>query len=182
MTAGSFIFDQSRHMKIIDPKDIVNLLNLKPLEIEGGHFRETYRSGDILSKDVLPPRYQSERCFGTAIYYLLTPGNFSAIHKVNSDEIFHFYLGDPVEMLLLYPDGTGREVVMGQDVQNEQQVQQVVPRGVWQGASLQKGGGFALMGTTVSPGFEYEDFILGKHESLSVGYPQYAKRISELIR
>jgi predicted cupin superfamily sugar epimerase len=169
-------------MKITDPKDIIKRLDLKPLEIEGGHFRETYRSGDILSKDLLPPRYQSERCFGTAIYYLLTPGIFSAIHKVNSDEIIHFYLGDPVEMLLLYPDGTGREVVMGQDVQNEQQVQLVVPRGVWQGASLQKVRGFALMGTTVSPGFEYEDFILGKHESLSVGYPQYAKRILELTR
>ncbi len=182
MTAGSFIFDQSRHMKIIDPKDIVKLLNLKPLEIEGGYFRETYRSGDILSKDVLPSRYLSDRCLGTAIYYLLTPDNFSALHKVNSDEIFHFYLGDPVEMLLLYPDGTGREVTLGQDIQNGQLIQLVVPRGVWQGASLQKGGGFALLGTTVSPGFEYQDYIQGQRKSLVSGYSKYSRRIVELTR
>lgn len=169
-------------MKIYDPKEIIKLLDLKPLEVEGGHFRETYRSGDILSKDVLPPRYQSERCIGTAIYYLLTPDNFSVLHKVNSDEIFHFYLGDPVQMLLLFSDGTGREVTLGHDIKSGQVVQLVVPRGVWQGAALQEGGRYALLGTTVSPGFEYQDFILGQPESLSSDYSKYASRISELTK
>ena len=169
-------------MKINSPEEIIKLLDLKPLEIEGGYFRETYRSIDIISREALPSFYQTARCFGTAIYYLLTPDNFSALHKVNSDEIFHFYLGGPVEMLLLFPDGTGREVILGQDIQNGQLVQLVVPRGVWQGASLQQGGKYALLGTTVSPGFEYEDFVLGQCESLSAVYPQYTKRISELTR
>lgn len=169
-------------MKTNSSEEVIKLLDLKPLDREGGFFRETYRSEDTIPGAALPAFYHSDRCLGTAIYYLLTPENFSALHKVNSDEIFHFYLGDPVQMLLLYPDGTGREVTLGQDIRNGQAVQLVVPRGIWQGASLQQGGRFALLGTTVSPGFEYEDFVLGQHESLSVGYPQYAKRISELTR
>ncbi|HAD82528.1 MAG: hypothetical protein A2509_01550 [Candidatus Edwardsbacteria bacterium RIFOXYD12_FULL_50_11] len=164
------------------PEEMIKLLNLKPLEIEGGYFRETYRSEEILSKEVLPSWYQSDRCISTAIYYLLTPENYSALHKVNSDEIFHFYLGDPVQMLLLYPDGTGREVTLGQDIKSGQAVQLVVPRGVWQGASLQQGGRFALLGTTVSPGFEYQDYIQGQRQSLSPDYSKYARRIAELTR
>ncbi len=181
-TTGSCIFNQPKYMKINEPEGIIKLLGLKLLDIEGGYFRETYRSEEILSKDVLPPRYQSGRCIGTAIYYLLTPDNFSAVHKVASDEIFHFYLGDPVQMLLLYPDGTGREVTLGQDIQNGQELQLVVPRGVWQGASLKQDGRYALLGTTVSPGFEYQDFIPGQRESLLSGYPKYASRILELTR
>lgn len=169
-------------MKINSPEEIIRLLDLRPLDIEGGYFKEGYRSGEIIPKGILPSRYQSERCFGTAIYYLLTPDNFSALHKVNSDEIFHFYLGDPVQMLLLYPDGTGREVNLGQDLGSGQAVQLVVPRGVWQGASLQQGGRFALLGTTVSPGFEYQDFIQGQRESITSDYSTYTRRIAELTR
>jgi len=169
-------------MKINSPEEVIKLLNLKPLEVEGGYFRETYRSIDFISREALPSFYQTARCFGTAIYYLLTPDNFSALHKVNSDEIFHFYLGDPVQMLLLFPDGTGREVILGQDIQNGQLVQLVVPRGVWQGASLQQGGKYALLGTTVSPGFEYQDYIQGQRESLASGYSKYASLISKLTR
>lgn len=169
-------------MKINDPKEIINLLDLKPLKIEGGFFRETYRSGDTIPKEALPPLYQSERCIGTAIYYLLTPDNFSSIHKVNSDEIFHFYLGDPVQMLLLYPDGTGREVTLGQDIQNGQVVQVVVPRGVWQGARTIEGGRYALLGTTVSPGFEYEDFVPGEKDLLTKEYPEHVPEILKLVR
>jgi hypothetical protein len=169
-------------MKISRPEEMIKSLDLKPLDIEGGFFRETYRSKDTIPKAVLPAFYHTDRCFGTAIYYLLTPDNFSALHKVNSDEIFHFYLGDPVQMLLLYPDGKGREVTLGQDIQNGQLVQLVVLRGVWQGASLQPGGRFALLGTTVSPGFEYQDFMLGTCESLSSKYSKYAGRIEELTR
>ncbi|MBU1355811.1 MAG: cupin domain-containing protein [Candidatus Edwardsbacteria bacterium] len=169
-------------METYKPEEIIELLDLKPLDIEGGFFRETYRSKDTIPKAALPAFYYNVRCFGTAIYYLLTPDNFSTLHKVNSDEIFHFYLGDPVEMLLLYPDGTGREVMLGQDIQNGQLVQLVVPRGVWQGASLQQGGKYALLGTTVSPGFEYQDYIQGQRESLASGYSKYASLISKLTR
>lgn len=169
-------------MKINSPEEIIKLLDLKPLDIEGGFFRETYRSEDILPKTALPAFYQTARCLGTAIYYLLTPESFSVLHKVNSDEIFHFYLGDPVQMLLLYPDGTGREVTLGQDLGSGQAVQLVVPRGVWQGAALKQGGRFALLGTTVSPGFEYQDFIQGQRESIMSDYSKHARRIAELTR
>lgn len=169
-------------MKIKDPKEIIKLLGLKPLETEGGYFRETYRSEDILSKEVLPSRYRSDRCLATVIYYLLTPDNFSAMHKVSSDEIFHFYLGDLVQMLLLSPDGKGREVTLGQDIKRGQQLQMVVPRGVWQGVKLRKGGRFALLGTTVCPGFEYEDFILGMRDLLTKEYPKHAAEILGLTK
>lgn len=169
-------------METYKSEEIIKLLDLKPLDIEGGFFRETYRSKDTIPKAALPAFYQSNRCFGTAIYYLLTPDNFSALHKVNSDGIFHFYLGDPVQLLLLYPDGTGREVTLGHDIKSGQVVQLVVPRGVWQGAAIQEGGGFALLGTTVSPGFEYQDYIQGQRESLASGYSKYASLISKLTR
>jgi len=169
-------------MEINDSQKVIELLNLKPLDVEGGYFRETYRSEDIITKAALPAFYNTERCFGTAIYYLLTPDSFSAIHKVNSDEIFHFYLGDPVEMLLLYPDGGGREIILGQDIEKGQQLQLTVPRGVWQGVGLRPKGKFALMGTTVSPGFEYADFILGKRKSLIETYPDYTSSITRLTR
>ena len=83
---------------------------------------------------------------------------------------------------MLYPDGTGREVTLGQDIKSGQAVQLVVPRGVWQGAALQEGGRFALLGTTVSPGFEYQDFIQGQRESITSDYSKYARRIAELTR
>jgi len=169
-------------MNINDHRKIIEILDLKPLEAEGGFFKEVYRSKDIIPKAALPTFYNSDRCFGTAIYYLLTPESFSALHKVNSDEIFHFYLGDPVEMLLLYPDGSGQEIILGQDIENGQRLQLTVPRGVWQGAGLCPKGKFALMGTTVSPGFEYADFILGQRQSLIETYPDHSSNIIRLTR
>lgn len=113
---------------------IRTLLNLKPHLEEGGYFIETYRSSETILEKVLPSRYEGVRTFGTAIYYLLTPETFSAMHRLRSDEIFHFYLGDPVEMLQLWPDGPGRIVILGSDILDRMQPQVVVPRGVWQGA------------------------------------------------
>jgi uncharacterized protein len=128
------------------------LLGLVPHPIEGGFFTETYRSADLLPGDTLPARYRGPRAAATAIYYLLTPETFSAMHRLGSDEIFHFYLGDPVEMLQLAPDGSHRVVVIGPDLEAGQRPQVVVPRGVWQGARLRPGGRLALLGTTVAPG------------------------------
>src|SRR5581483_11176343 len=97
----------------------------------------------------------------TAIYYLLTPDTVSAMHRLATDEIFHFYLGDPVEMLQLRPDGSHRVAILGPDLDAGQRPQIVVPRGVWQGARLVPGGRFALLGTTVAPGFDYADYETG---------------------
>lgn len=158
---------------------------LKPLPVEGGMFSRSYLSADDCPGDVLPERYAGKgRAFGSAIYMLFTnePDSFSAMHRLKTDEVFHFYLGDPFEMFLLYPDGTSRTVTLGQDVFAGQQVQFVVPAGVWQGSRLLPGGEYALFGTTMAPAFAVNDFEAGLREELAQQYPQEAQRIRSLTR
>ncbi|MEZ5357866.1 MAG: cupin domain-containing protein [Candidatus Zixiibacteriota bacterium] len=138
--------------------EIIALLKLQPHPHEGGYFYETYRCDEVIDRDCLPGRYDGSRTISTAIYYLLTPDTYSAWHRLRSDEIFHFYLGDPVTMFNLFPDGSSKIITLGQDIMAGQQVQVVVPKGTWQGAILAEGGQFALLGTTVAPGFEYDDY------------------------
>lgn len=160
---------------------IIELLDLKPLLPEGGYFRETYRCGEKMLRENLPQRYISDRSYCTAIYYLLTPESFSSLHKVLSDEIFHFYLGDPVEMLQLFEDGTGTLLSIGNDLEMGEQPQVIVPRNIWQGARLRDGGEFALFGTTVAPGFDYEDFITPDPVDILQKYPQFRTTIEKLL-
>ena len=159
-------------------EQLIQHLGLVPHPKEGGYFRETYRSAE--SHGELPSRYSAPRCMGTAIYYLLTPTTYSALHRLQSDEIFHFYLGDPIRMLQLGPDGHGRTVVLGPDVLHGQQLQVVVPRGIWQGSLLESGGTFALLGCTVAPGFEYVDYEAGDRQTLLHLYPEFADLIQKL--
>ncbi len=161
---------------------IKSLLNLTPLVEEGGFYAETYRSEEPIPKDALPHRYDGNRCFLTAIYYLLTPESCSVIHRLQSDEIFHFYLGDPVEMLQLYPDGSGKVVVLGNDILNGMEPQVLVRRGAWQGSRIIAGGKFALLGTTVSPGFDYSDFETGDRKLLLESYPEFRDLIDTLSK
>jgi len=156
--------------------DILRLLDLKPLTIEGGFFRETYRS----SQKIELPLYGGARSLKTAIFYMLTPETFSRMHRVPGDEMFHFYLGDPVEMLQLGENGSGEVIVMGQDISAGMKLQHVVPGGSWQGARLRAGGKFALLGTTMSPGFEYEDYETPEREILLAEYPGNAELIIAL--
>jgi hypothetical protein len=161
---------------------IRTLLHLKPHPEEGGYFIETFRSSETISEKALPSRYKGRRSFGTAIYYLLSTETFSAMHRLRSDEIFHFYSGDPVEMLQLTPDGSGRVVILGSDVLNGMQPQVVIPRGVWQGARLLKNGKFALLGATVSPGFEFVDYESGLRDELIRSYPKFQDLITALTK
>jgi len=161
---------------------IRTLLNLKPHPDEGGYFVETYRSSETISEKALTSRYKGVRSFGTAIYYLLTPETISAMHRLQSDEIFHFYLGDPVKMLQLWPDGSGRILILGSDILNGMEPQVIVPRGVWQGARLIKDGKFALLGTTVSPGFEFADYESGRRDELVKSYPKFRELIIALTK
>ena len=154
-------------------REIIELLHLQPLTIEGGYFRETYRPALTIPADSLPNEYGGDRNVSTAIYYLLTPETFSAIHRVKSDEVFHFYAGDAVEMLQLWPDGRGEIIVIHNDLAAGLEPQVVVPAGVWQGCRLVPGGSWALMGCTVAPGFDYADFELGDRAALIAAYPQY---------
>ncbi|HTD54861.1 MAG TPA: cupin domain-containing protein, partial [Silvibacterium sp.] len=116
------------------------------------------------------------------IYYLLEPGTFSEMHRLASDEIFHFYYGDPVEMLQLLPDGSGQTIVLGSDLSRGQHPQLIVPKDVWQGSRLLPGGNVALLGCTVSPGFDYADYETGSRADLTLSYPQYAELIEILTR
>jgi predicted cupin superfamily sugar epimerase len=164
-------------MATITAEDIKSWLGLQPLEHEGGYYFETYRSVETIPPKALPERYGSARAFSTAIYYLLTPETFSALHRLRSDEIWHFYLGDPVEMLQLGPDGTGRLIVLGSDLRGRMQPQALVPAGVWQGTRLLPGGHFALLGTTAAPGFDPRDYEPGPAEELLAAYPQFREEV-----
>lgn len=161
---------------------LISLLGLKPHPVEGGFFVETYRSADAFSEATLPGRYQGPRCASTCIYYLLTEDSFSAMHRLPSDEIFHFYLGDPVELFEIHPDGSGRLHMLGTDLTAGMRPQHVVPMNTWQGSRLCAGGRYALLGTTVSPGFEFADFETGHRAALIAQYPQFAQQIAELTR
>lgn len=134
--------------------------------------------------EALPGRYSTDRALGTAILYLLTsePDSFSALHRLPTDEVYHFHLGDPVEMLLLHPDGGSENVVLGPDVLNGQRVQHVVPRGVWQGSRVMGGGAWALLGTTMAPGFDFSDYEAGEADPLVERWPDRAEEIRSLVR
>ncbi len=155
---------------------IKKLLDLRPHPIEGGSYRRTYTSAATLA---LP---HGQRAAGTAIYYLLEPGTFSEMHVLDSDEIFHFYLGEPVEMLQLFPDGRSEVFTLGPDLAAGQHVQLVVPAGVWQGTRLIGNGQVALMGCTVTPGFDFADYRNVAAEELIAKWPQEAERIRSLTR
>ncbi len=165
---------------MLTAEKVIELLDLKPLDMEGGYYRETYRSEEAVDAACLPERYTAPKCFSTCIYYLLTPDTVSGLHIVPSDEIFHFYLGDPVTMLRLYPDGRSETIAIGPDIEAGQSVQVIAPRGVWQGSFLQEGGRFALMGCTVAPGFDFPDYVPGKRAELTAQFPQHRELIKRL--
>ncbi len=165
---------------MITADEVRAALHLRPHPEEGGFFVETYRSEERIPSEALPARYGGARALGTAIYYLLTPETFSAMHRLASDEVFHFYLGDPVEMLQLFPDGTGRTVTLGQDLAKGMRPQAIVPRGVWQGARLVPGGRFALLGTTVAPGFDFADYAHARRADLLGSHPAFRDLILSL--
>ncbi len=164
------------------PGQIIEALGLTAHPEEGGYYRETYRSGESVRADALPGRYGSARCLGTAIYYLLTPDTVSALHRVRSDEVYHFYLGGPVRMLQIPENGPPRTLVLGPGIGAGQVLQTVVPRGVWQGSHLLEGAQFALMGATVSPGFEFADYEGASGlESWVARYPDFRETLERLV-
>lgn len=157
-------------------QEIVDLLDLSPHPEEGGYFRETYRSAERFEP---AEPFEGARSVGTAIYYLLTPDTWSALHRLPGDEIFHHYLGDPVEMLVLRPDGSSDVVTLSSDLAVGRP-QHVVPGGVWQGSRLVAGGRLALLGTTMAPGFEYADYEPGSAD-LMRAYDDRQEMIAELL-
>lgn len=130
-------------------EEVIRFLDLKPLEMEGGYFRRTYENMDG-AIDGKPK--------ATAIYYLLTADTFSRLHRLPSDEVYHFYLGDPVELLVVDDLGQGGLQLLGSDISGGMLVQTAVPAHCWQGSRLLSGGRWALLGTTMAPGFVDDDF------------------------
>ncbi len=164
-------------------EELKELLGLKPHPQEGGWYVRTYESAEMVPAAYFADeRYAGPRRTGTAIYYLLEPDTFSEMHLLQSDEIFHFYAGDAVEMLQLFADGTSMRLVIGNNFAAGERPQLVVPRGVWQGSRLVPGGEWALLGCTVSPGFEFEDYSAGDRATLIAGWPEAEAMIVALTR
>jgi predicted cupin superfamily sugar epimerase len=160
----------------MDAHEIMDFLGLEPHPCEGGFFREVYRSAASFEPG---PPFAGPRSHGTAIYYLLTPETRSAMHRLPGDEIFHFYQGDPVEMLLLHPGGQGSLLTLGAALESTLPMQ-VVPGGTWQGSRLVEGGRWALLGATMAPGFDYADYESGTDRLLRE-YPVFSERIEMLL-
>lgn len=164
--------------------DVKRLLNLQPHPREGGWYVRTWESEEhVAASSFADARYAGPRRTSTAIYYLLEPGTFSEMHVLKSDEIFHHYLGGPVEMLQCFPYGTSQRVVLGKDLAAGERPQLTVPRGVWQGSHLlhpEDPNAWALLGCTVSPGFEFEDYEDAPREALIAKWPQERELIEKL--
>jgi predicted cupin superfamily sugar epimerase len=164
-----------------DAASIISQLELLP-HPEGGWFRETYRSEDVIPDDSLPDRYKSQHCFSTSIYFLLESHNFSAFHRISSDETWHFYLGSPVVIYIISQEGDLAQVTTGNNLSEGQCLQYTIPRNCWFAAKVVDKNSFTLVGCTVAPGFEFGDFELASRKQLSDLYPVHADLISGLTR
>ncbi len=151
--------------------DVIDALRLRPLEGEGGYFRQTW----------IKPGDRDDAPVGTSILYLVTPESFSALHRLVHDEIFHFYLGDPCETVMIGPDGSFSRSILGHDLAAGMHVQHVVPAGSWQGTRLVGGGAWALLGTTMAPGFHPSGFELATPELLDRLEPGAAGKVRAFI-
>jgi predicted cupin superfamily sugar epimerase/quercetin dioxygenase-like cupin family protein len=151
---------------------------------EGAWFALTYRGTDPIPVGAIERYGQAPHVTGSAIYALATTEDFSALHQLQTDEIWHYYSGDPLELLLLHPDGHGEVVVLGPEVLKGQSPQFTVKRGVWQGARPINASkdSYTLFGCTLAPGFEYGDFTMGYRDALQKSYPQFATQIAALTR
>jgi len=147
---------------------------------EGGWFRETYRAAETLPADALPARFVGPRSFSTAIHFLLEQGDFSALHRLRSDEIWHFYDGDPLTVHVITPEGERYEILLGPDAEQGERFQAVVPAGCWFGA--EPSGGYSLVGCTLAPGFEFSDFEMGDREGLTILFPEHSSLVARLTR
>ncbi|PIY13002.1 MAG: hypothetical protein COZ18_00870 [Flexibacter sp. CG_4_10_14_3_um_filter_32_15] len=149
---------------------------------EGGFFAETYRAEGIIPKETLPQSFSGSCAYSTAIYFLLTGNTFSAFHRIASDEMWHFYDGDPLSIFFFDDLGNLQEKVLGMDIEKNQCPQIVIPAGVWFASRCQNPNGFTLSGCTVAPAFDFADFELAKYEELSKEYPKHSELIRELTR
>jgi predicted cupin superfamily sugar epimerase len=156
--------------------------NLMP-HPEGGFYAETYRATESIPKAALPDRFSGDRSYSTGIYFLLESDNFSAFHRIQSDEMWHFYAGNPLEIFVINPVNGDLQVIrLGSDPDRDESFQAVVPAGSWFGSRPASGSEYCLVGCTVAPGFDFLDFEMAERESLLRDFPQHASLILELTR
>jgi hypothetical protein len=166
---------------MLDAQTIIKELNLAPLPREGGFYKETFSSTIMVPKVALGPAYKDERAISSAIYYLITADAYSSMHRLRATEIFHLYIGGPVETTLLYANGTGEVITTGTEIEFGIRPQLIVPAGVWQGTRLApNNAGFALLGTTMAPAFDFEDYEHGVREELIKSHPDLTDEITKL--
>ena len=158
--------------------EVIKALDLVPLEPEGGYFRQIYKSSEI----VLHSKTGKLRPAMTSIYYLLDQNTFSAFHRLPSDEIYHFYRGSAVDLFLLDEAGKLETIKLGSNIQNGEIQQFLVPGNVWQASALSEGGTYALLGTTMSPGYDEQDFNLANKTQLLDLAPKHSEIIERLCR
>ncbi|TLV00074.1 cupin domain-containing protein [Dyadobacter luticola] len=148
---------------------------------EGGYYAETYRATEKIAQEALPARFGGERAFSTGIYFLLETGNFSAFHRIQSDEMWHFYAGETLEIFVIDPASGDLQIIkLGANPENDETFQAVVPAGAWFGSRPAAGSSYSLVGCTVAPGFDFADFEMAQKGSLTTLYPQHATLIAEL--
>ena len=149
---------------------------------EGGFYKETYRSAEQVEVKALAERFTGNRHYSTAIYFLLEQGNFSAFHRIQSDECWHFYAEQSLHVHVIHPNGQYELISLGNNIQSGETFQAVVPAGSWFASETAPGGQFSFVGCTVAPGFDFADFELAKAAELSVLFPEYAWLINRLCR
>jgi len=160
---------------------LIKQYDLKP-HPEGGWYKQTYKSKEVIPSAALANRFNGDRAFSTAIYFLLEKGNFSAFHKIKSDECWHFYAGDPLHVYIIDENGLLQTITLGNDLAKEQTFQYVVPANCWFASQPATGSEYCFVGCTVAPGFEFDDFELANENDLSAIYPQHAELIKQLTR
>jgi uncharacterized protein len=149
---------------------------------EGGYYRESYRADLTIASDALPPEYTGARVASTAIYFLLDGESFSAFHRIRSDELWHFYEGGSLTLHVIAPGGEYQEAVLGRHLEAGERLQAVVKGGCWFAAKVRDRDSFSVVGCTVAPGFDFQDFELGKRSQLLERYPQHRQLIERLTR
>jgi predicted cupin superfamily sugar epimerase len=162
-------------------KDWIEALNLEP-HPEGGYFRQTYRSKITIPREALPAEFKGPRVVSTGIYFLLEEKNFSAFHRLRSDEMWHFYAGSPVVVHAIDQDGSYSQMLLGSDPEAGQMFQAVVRAGCWFASHVADWNSFALVGCTVAPGFDFADFEMANRAELVREYPQHRDLIERLTR
>ncbi|HEV7329683.1 MAG TPA: cupin domain-containing protein [Flavisolibacter sp.] len=162
-------------------EQIIQHLQLQP-HPEGGFYKEVYRSAGTIDAACLSPLFDGSRNYATSIYYLLQSGDFSAFHRIRSDEIWHFYAGGRLLLHLLDTNGDYQCLMLGSSMTSDTQFQIVMPAGAWFAAEPAPGTDFTLAGCTVAPGFDFRDFEMAKPESLTKLYPQQKEIIHRLCR